>query len=135
MKLNRTKFWISMIILSVGFVYLLINNRDYEMRDLSLIIYLLIYFTLIVLRLKDAWESAAMVFLCFLFPAIVFYFGCLPSEKYFIKNSKGSRRKLAKTKHGLGRKYQRWKKLPSEKPETINSYTLFSHQNYKRYKK
>lgn len=54
MKLNRTKFWISMIILSVGFVYLLINNRDYEMRDLSLIIYLLIYFTLIVLRLKDA---------------------------------------------------------------------------------
>lgn len=96
MKLNRTKFWIGIIILWGGLVVFVLNNPEYEIGVFPLIIYLLVYLTLIVLRLRDAGKNGAMVLLCFLLPMMMFYFGCLPTEKLYFEKVDEETEKVCK---------------------------------------
>lgn len=84
MRVNKKVYWIGIIIVWILEVMLMMVGRDVTReisgtRLIGLLVLLVIYLFLIVLRLKDAGKSKALVLLCFIIPIFAIYAGMLPS--------------------------------------------------------
>lgn len=86
MRVNKIVYWTGIIIVWILEVMLLMMGRDMTQeisteRIIGLLGLLIVYLILIILRLRDAGKSGALVLLCFLIPVFAIYAGALPSAE------------------------------------------------------
>ncbi|WP_075717354.1 DUF805 domain-containing protein [Roseburia sp. 499] len=93
MKLRRGPFWCVIICVWILEVVIFLTGRNEhgEMSGMGIVFLLAllaVYIGAIMLRLKDAGKSMAMVFVCTIIPVFMFVIGSWPSEEdsYYDEN-------------------------------------------------
>lgn len=84
-KMDRTTFWIMIVVIWCIEIALLLAGYDYynealpAWRLICLMVVLVFYLLAVILRLRDAGKGIGLVVICFIIPVFMFVIGCWPS--------------------------------------------------------